>query len=80
MFKLAYLSIRSTATDGDSLFIRGALYFNCPAITSEVVKLPKEKIIIKYRNVNDLYYHLSKSYLLEVKYFFNILRQISFIN
>jgi len=60
LFKRADLSIRPTATDGDALSLREALYFNCPAIASNAVLRPEGTITFKSRDIDDLYLKVSK--------------------
>jgi glycosyltransferase involved in cell wall biosynthesis len=59
LFIKADLSIRPTATDGDALSIREALYLNCPVVASNVVKRPKGTVLFKYRDIDDLYCRVS---------------------
>lgn len=65
LFKKANLMIRPTTTDGDALSIREALYFECPAIASDVSDRPEGTILIKNRDLEDLY-NKSKEVLSEV--------------
>ena len=58
LFKLADLSVRPTATDGDALSIREALYFDCPVIASDVVGRPEGTTTFKNRDIDDLYTHM----------------------
>jgi len=55
LFKKADLMIRPTNTDGDALSIREALYFDCPAIASDVCDRPEGTIIFQNRDLKDLY-------------------------
>lgn len=55
LFKKADLMIRPTTTDGDALSIREAMYFRCPAIASDVSDRPEGTIMLKSRDINDLY-------------------------
>jgi glycosyltransferase involved in cell wall biosynthesis len=55
LYKRADLSIRPTATDGDAVSIREALYFGTTIIASDVVPRPKETILYKSRDIEDLY-------------------------
>jgi len=55
IFKKIDMFIRPTNTDGDSVSIREALHFNCPVIASDIVKRPKNSILFKNRELNDLY-------------------------
>lgn len=55
LFKKADLMIRPTYVDGYGISISEALYFNCPAIASNVCKRPEGTIIFKNREIEDLY-------------------------
>lgn len=55
LFKKAYLMIRPTSSDGYGISIAEALYFDCPAIASDVSDRPQGTIIFKNRDINDLY-------------------------
>lgn len=46
--------LRLTSTDGDSISIREALYFNCPVIASDVVPRPAEVLIYHYGDQDEL--------------------------
>lgn len=46
--------LRLTSTDGDSISIREALYFNCPVIASDVVPRPPGTILYRYGNQEEL--------------------------
>ena len=46
--------IRPTNTDGDSISVREALYFDIPCISSDVVPRPPGTIVFKNRNTDDL--------------------------
>ena len=48
------LYIRPTNTDGDSVLIREVLSLGVPCIVSDAVPRPKECILFKNRNINDL--------------------------
>jgi glycosyltransferase involved in cell wall biosynthesis len=54
LFKKANLMIRPTYNDGYGISIDEALYFNCPAIASEVCQRHKKAILFKNRNLSDL--------------------------
>lgn len=54
LLKKCDIVIRPTNTDGDSLSIREAIFFNKPIIASDIVKRPKETILFKTRNLTDL--------------------------
>jgi glycosyltransferase involved in cell wall biosynthesis len=49
------LFVRPTNTDGDALSIREAISYNIPAVSSNVVTRPKEAVLFKNRDINDLY-------------------------
>ncbi|SHF15778.1 glycosyltransferase [Clostridium fallax] len=49
------LFIRPTNIDGDAISIREALYYKIPTIASDVVIRPKEVILFKNRDLNNLY-------------------------
>lgn len=55
LFKKADLMIRPTNTDGDSISVREALYFNIPVVASNVTTRPKGCYLFKNRDLNDLY-------------------------
>lgn len=55
LFKKVDLMIRPTVTDGDSVSIREALFFNVPVIASDVVLRPKKCLLFHYSNLNELY-------------------------
>lgn len=55
LFKQVDIMIRPTMTDGDALSIREALYFNCPAVASDVCDRPDGTVLFENRNLNDLY-------------------------
>ena len=64
LFKKVDLMIRPTYSDGYGVSIAEALYFNCPAIASDVCKRPKGTILFQNRNIEDLYckcIHILKS-------------------
>lgn len=54
LIKQSTLTIRATRTDGDSLSIRESLYYNVPIIASDVTTRPKETIVFKSDDVDDL--------------------------
>lgn len=62
LFKKASLMIRPTSSDGYGISIAEALYFDCPAIASDVSDRPEGTIKFKSRDINDLY-EKSKSVL-----------------
>lgn len=62
LFNHIHLFLRPTNTDGDSLSIREALYFNCPVLASNVCPRPEQCHIFENRNQNDLF-HRTKSIL-----------------
>lgn len=45
--------IRPTNTDGDSISIREALYFNIPVVASDCVERPKSTILFRNRDTKD---------------------------
>ncbi len=54
LINLADIVLRTTNTDGDAISIREAIYFEKPVIASDVVDRPKETILFKNRDVEDL--------------------------
>ena len=57
----AKIVLRTTNTDGDSLTIREALYFNKIVVASDVVNRPDGVLIFKNRNVEDLALAIKKA-------------------
>jgi glycosyltransferase involved in cell wall biosynthesis len=55
LFRKANLMIRPTSSDGYGISIAEALYFDCPAIASDVSDRPEGTIIFKNRDIEDLY-------------------------
>ena len=55
LFKKADLMIRPTATDGDAVSIREALYFHCPACGTDVCSRPEGTVLFKNGDAEDLY-------------------------
>lgn len=55
IFKKVDIMIRPTYKDGYGISIAEALYFNCPAIASDVCKRPNGTILFKNRDLEDLY-------------------------
>ncbi|OCL98215.1 Glycosyl transferases group 1 [Aliarcobacter thereius] len=55
LFKKANLMIRPTSSDGYGISIAEALYFDCPAIASDVSDRPEGTILFKSRDLEDLY-------------------------
>ncbi|MBL0721721.1 MAG: glycosyltransferase family 4 protein [Sulfurovum sp.] len=55
LFKQADLMIRPTSSDGYGISIAEALYFDCPAIASDVSDRPEGTILFKSRDIEDLY-------------------------
>jgi len=55
LFKKADLMIRPTLSDGYGISIAEALYFDCPAIASDVSDRPEGTTIFKNRDLEDLY-------------------------
>jgi glycosyltransferase involved in cell wall biosynthesis len=51
----SHLFIRPTNTDGFGVSIAEAIYYNVPAIASNVCKRPKGTILFENRNINELY-------------------------
>lgn len=60
IFKKIDLLVRPTNRDGDAISIREALHFNVPVITSDVTSRPKECILFKNRDTDDLYLKTKK--------------------
>lgn len=54
IFKYNPIFLRLTPTDGDSVSVREALYFNSKVIASNVTSRPKGCILYDYGNFNDL--------------------------
>ena len=55
LFKRANLMLRPTYIDGDSVSIREAIFFTIPTIASDFCERPKNTILFKNRDINDLY-------------------------
>lgn len=55
IFKRVDLMIRPTFIDGYGVSVAEALYFNCPAIASNVCQRPEGTILFKNRDLEDLY-------------------------
>jgi len=55
LFKRVDLMLRPTYTDGYGISVAEALYFNCPAIASNVCIRPEGTILVKNRDKDDLY-------------------------
>ena len=47
--------VRPTTTDGDAVSVREALYFNIPAVASNVVPRPQGTILFKHNDLEDFY-------------------------
>lgn len=54
IWKISNVYVRATNTDIEGLTIKEALYFNVPVVASDVVARPKEAILYKFGNLNDL--------------------------
>jgi hypothetical protein len=54
VFKYKPLFLRLTPTDGDSVSVREAIYFNCNVVASDVIQRPKECDIYNYGNFESL--------------------------
>lgn len=54
LFNKVDIFLRPTNTDGDSVSVREALYLNCKVIASDVCDRPKNTILFKNRNIDDL--------------------------
>lgn len=61
ILKHAAVFLRTTATDGDSIAIREALYFGTPVIASDAAERPDGVILYAYGDDDDLYDHLMAS-------------------
>ena len=55
LFRKADLMVRPTCTDGDGISIAEALYFDCPAIASDVCVRPEGTILFNNRDMEDFY-------------------------
>jgi len=55
IFKRTNLMLRPTYIDGDSVSIREAIFFTIPTIASDFCERPKNTILFKNRDINDLY-------------------------
>lgn len=55
IIKRSHIFLRPTNTDGDAVSIREALHYKIPTIASDVVTRPKETILFKTRDLDDLY-------------------------
>ena len=51
--KKADLMIRPTCTDGYGISIAEALFFDCPAIASDVCPRPEGAVLFKNRDMDD---------------------------
>ena len=52
LIRLASLFVRPTASDGDAISIREALYFGTPVVTSDVVRRPEGVGLFETRNLD----------------------------
>lgn len=55
LFKKSDLMIRPTSTDGYPISIAEAFFCGCPAIASDVCQRPEGTILVKKRDLNDLF-------------------------
>lgn len=55
IFKKTDLMVRPTYSDGYGISISESLFFNCPAIASNVCKRPEKTILFRNRDINNLY-------------------------
>ena len=55
LFRKADLMVRPTCTDGYGISIAEALYFDCPAIASDVCVRPEGTILFNNRDMEDFY-------------------------
>jgi len=55
LFKKATLALRPTNTDGNSVTIHEAIYFDCPILASDVCPRPPKTVLFKNRDIEDLY-------------------------
>jgi len=55
LFKKADLMIRPTCSDGSSVSIAEALYFNCPVVASDVCPRQPHVVLFRNRNTTDLH-------------------------
>ena len=55
LFRKADLMVRPTCTDGYGISIAEALYFDCPAIASDVCVRPEGTILFNSRDMDDFY-------------------------
>ncbi|NAZ95992.1 glycosyltransferase family 4 protein [Vibrio toranzoniae] len=53
VFSRKTVYLRPTSTDGNSISIHEAIYYNTPVITSDVVSRPKECTLFEYENDHD---------------------------
>ncbi len=54
IWKLSDVYVRATNTDIEGLTIKEALYYNTPVVASDIVIRPKEVILYRYNNINDM--------------------------
>ncbi len=54
VLKVANVFVRPTLTDGDANSVREALFFNVPAVASDVVERPDGTLVFKTGDVDDL--------------------------
>ncbi len=55
IIKRSSLFVRPTLSDGDSLAVREALFFNVPVLASNVVKRPSETVLFDINNKRDFF-------------------------
>jgi len=55
IFKKADLMVRPTNRDGYGSSVAEALFFNCPAVASDVCKRPKGTVLFKNRDLRDFF-------------------------
>jgi len=61
VFKYKPLFLRLTPTDGDSVSVREAIYFNCKVVASNVVRRPEECHLYDYKNFESLVHIIRKT-------------------
>ena len=55
LFRKADLMVRPTCTDGYGISIAEALYFDCPAVASDVCVRPEGTLLFNNRDMDDFY-------------------------
>jgi len=67
LYKKVHLTVRPTSIDGYGSSLAEALYFNCPAIASNVCRRPKGTILFNNRDSDD-FFKKCKKIIMKKKY------------